>query len=234
MLKSKRNVLVKHCHLILCASLAIIPALTKASDSAEPIDSPAGIAFFESKIRPVLVEQCYECHSAQAGVSEGELQLDSRKSTRKGGDRGPAVVPGDPQASWLLVAMSHADSDLKMPPKRKRLPDATLDNFKKWIEIGAPDPRADNPLQDKEAWEKARGDFWAYQPPRLSEPPPVTDVAWPKKTLDYFILAKLEQHELSPSPDTAAASVVAATAFRFGRFATFTGEPDSLSKPYRR
>ncbi len=185
----------------LCAFAAILPALAKASDRTEPADSPEAIAFFEAKIRPVLVEHCYECHSAQSGASEGELQLDTRTATRKGGDRGPAVVPGDPQASWLLTAMSHADSDLIMPPKRERLPAAVLADLKKWIEMGAPDPRADNPSQGTKAWGKAGRDFWAYQPPRVSEPPLVADATWSKKTLDYFVLAKLEQFELSPSPD---------------------------------
>ena len=87
-------------------------------------DDPKALAFFESKIRPVLVEHCYQCHSAEAGKSAGGLQLDSRKAIRAGGDRGPAVVPGDPKASLLLTAVSHADPDLKMPPKKARLPDA--------------------------------------------------------------------------------------------------------------
>ncbi|MEQ1831112.1 MAG: PSD1 and planctomycete cytochrome C domain-containing protein, partial [Pirellula sp.] len=185
----------------LCFYLSFIPVLAKSSANTDPIDSPAGIAFFESNIRPVLVEHCYQCHSAQAGASEGELQLDSRVSTRRGGDRGPAVVPGDPKASWLLTAMSHANSDLKMPPKRERLSDAHLADFRKWIEIGAPDPRTETPSNGNKAWEKASREFWAYQSPRVSEPPPVKDASWCKKTIDHFILAKLEQQELSPGAD---------------------------------
>ncbi len=192
---------MKVVQLFTCACLTVILALTTAADSAEPADSPAGIAFFESKVRPVLVEHCYQCHSAQAGASEGELQLDTREATRQGGDRGPAVVPGDPQASWLLVAMSHADSDLKMPPKRERLPAEVLADLKAWIELGAPDPRVDTPSKGNASWQKAGLDFWAYQPPRVSEPPPATDITWPRRRLDYFTLAKLQQHELSPSPD---------------------------------
>ena len=187
--------------LMICWFLAIAPTLTRASLNADQTDSQAGIAFFESKVRPVLIEHCYSCHSAEAGESEGELQLDTRTAIRKGGDRGPAVVPGDLKESWLLTAMSHADTDLKMPPKRERLPDAVIADFKKWIEMGAPDPRVGDAATGKKPWKKADRDYWAYQPPKSSTLPLVTDVIWPKANLDYFILAKLEENELSPSPD---------------------------------
>lgn len=186
---------------MICWFLAIAPTLTRASLNADQTDSQAGIAFFESKVRPVLIEHCYSCHSAEAGESEGELQLDTRTAIRKGGDRGPAVVPGDLKESWLLTAMSHADTDLKMPPKRERLPDAVIADFKKWIEMGAPDPRVGDAATGKKPWKKADRDYWAYQPPKSSTLPLVTDVIWPKANLDYFILAKLEENELSPSPD---------------------------------
>src|SRR4029079_18219965 len=94
-----------------------------------PVDAPgadtaAAITFFESKIRPVLVDHCYKCHSVDAGKSKGNLLLDSREKIRAGGDRGPAVVPGDPDASLLLAAVAHSDPDLEMPPNRGRLPES--------------------------------------------------------------------------------------------------------------
>src|SRR5205085_2936922 len=110
--------------------------------STPPADDAAGLDFFESKIRPVLVKHCYACHSAAAGKTESGLALDTRERIRAGGDRGPAVVLRDPKASLLLAAVSHADADLKMPPKKPRLPDATIAEIKTWIEMGAPDPRA--------------------------------------------------------------------------------------------
>ena len=180
--------------------LAVTQSNAIASQNENQSDSQAGIAFFESKIRPILVEHCYKCHSAET-ASEGELQLDSRAATRKGGERGPAVVPGDAAGSWLLKAMTHADSDLKMPPKRDRLPDSVLADLKKWIEMGAPDPRVSDPVAGKKSWNKAGRDFWAYQPPLASEPPKVTDAIWPKGSIDHFILAQLEKSELHPSPD---------------------------------
>src|SRR5688572_11993298 len=104
---------------ILCvvALLASLTSQIHAQDSAKGDDS-AGIAFFEAKVRPVLVQHCYKCHSRAENKSEGGLLLDSRDGIRKGGDRGPSVVPGKPDESILLSAISHRDSDLQMPPKK--------------------------------------------------------------------------------------------------------------------
>src|SRR5262245_10299794 len=110
-------------YIALIALLVIGPAIASAGEA--PADPNAkGVAFFESKIRPVLVQHCYRCHSTGAGKSNGGLLLDSRKAIRAGGDRGPAVVPGDPNTSWLVTAISHADANLKMPPKKERLPES--------------------------------------------------------------------------------------------------------------
>src|SRR5688572_462609 len=91
------------------------------ADEAKPAEDAKGVAFFENKIRPVLATHCYRCHSGEAGKAESGLMLDSRERLRTGGDRGPAIVPGDPKASLLLTAISHADLDLTMPPKQERL-----------------------------------------------------------------------------------------------------------------
>lgn len=161
-------------------------------------DSPEKLAFFEAKIRPLLVKHCYECHSTESGVAEGDLRVDSRESIRKGGEHGPAVVPGELAASRLLLAVSHADEDLKMPPKY-RLPDGAIADLRKWIELGAPDPREAVASPIKQA--KAGRDFWSYQPPVAAKQPAVKDAAWPKRRLDYFILHELEGRGLAPSPN---------------------------------
>ncbi|HUG93256.1 MAG TPA: DUF1553 domain-containing protein [Planctomycetaceae bacterium] len=179
-----------------------VPSPGVAAEGAGP-DSEAGIAFFESKIRPVLVKHCYECHSAESGAAEGGLQLDSRKGIRDGGEGGPAVVPGDPRGSRLLVAVSHTDPDLQMPPKQQRLPDAVLADLKKWIEMGAPDPRDGDAPRAAATWGQAGRDFWAYQPPRRPALPQVEETDWPTGDLDRFVLDKLRQHDLAPSPDAA-------------------------------
>src|SRR5687768_12460040 len=116
------------------AVLAILGALFVQSAHAAESASEA-TAFFETKIRPVLVKHCYSCHSLETGTVKGGLRLDTRAASRLGGERGPAVVPGDPNASWLLKAVTHANIKLKMPPKKERLPDVMIADLKKWIEM---------------------------------------------------------------------------------------------------
>jgi cytochrome c553 len=182
---------------ILCSAAA-----ARAKDAPNAAET-RGIDFFEAKIRPVLVANCYGCHSASGGKSEGGLLLDTRDKIRAGGDRGPAVVPGDPQASVLLTAVSHADADLKMPPKKPRLPDAAIADIRAWIQMGAPDPRVGGAAQgskppvDIEAGRR----FWSFQKPIAHAPPVTSNPAWAKRELDHFVLAKLEAAGLAPSAD---------------------------------
>jgi hypothetical protein len=165
--------------------------------AADKPDAP-GVAFFEKKIRPVLVEHCYECHSAeakQANKLKAGLFLDSRDGLLNGGKRGPAVVPGKIQEGALLTALRHT-ADIKMPPKGK-LSDAVIADFETWVKMGAPDPRVANaPLIAKELdWNKARR-FWAFQPPVKSPLPRVKSSTWPVRDIDHFVLAELEKRQL--------------------------------------
>src|SRR5688572_32452193 len=105
-------------------------------------DDPKGVDFFEKNIRPVLVSQCYQCHSASAKELKGELRVDTREGIRKGGESGSAVIPGKPEESLLIKAMRFEDG-MEMPPNGK-LPDSVIANFTKWVEMGAPDPRKPN------------------------------------------------------------------------------------------
>ena len=98
------------------------------------------IQFFESRIRPVLVEHCYECHSADADEVKGNLRVDTREGLLEGGNNGEAVVPGKVDEGFLLPALRYEEDDYQMPPDGK-LPDAILADIEKWIEMGAPDPR---------------------------------------------------------------------------------------------
>jgi hypothetical protein len=159
---------------------------------------------FEAKVRPVLVRHCYDCHSAEAGVAEGGLRVDSREAIRKGGDRGPAVAPGKPADSWLLKAVTHADPKLKMPPKEPRLPKDVIADLTAWIRSGAADPREDT---GRAASRLARADesHWAYQPMAEAPVPHVRDRNWAVSAIDRFVLAQLEAKGLSPSPDTSPA-----------------------------
>jgi hypothetical protein len=151
----------------------------------------ADTAFFEAKIRPVLVRHCYECHSAESGKAKGGLRLDSRDDLRRGGDTGPAVVPGQPGQSLLLTAIRHADPDLEMPPDEARLPDNIIADFTRWIREGAADPRdtvaktTERPPVDLNSARQ----FWAYQKP-------VTHAGG----IDDFIRTKLREKDLTPAP----------------------------------
>jgi len=185
------------------STAALLCAATLAADDGGKSSESQRLAHFESKIRPVLVEHCYKCHSTKSGKAEGGLQLDSRTGIRRGGDRGPAVVPDDPDKSWLITAISHTDSDFKMPPKKDRLPESVIDDFKTWIRDGAVDPRetevagSARPPVDIESGRK----FWAFQKPVDHASPKTSNPAWAKRSLDDFILAKLEAAGLSPSKD---------------------------------
>lgn len=172
-----------------------------ASLADEPI-SDADEAFFESRIRPVLVRHCYECHSLQAG-SEAELRVDNPLSLRSGGSRGPAIVPGDPEASLLWQVVTHADAELQMPPDKPRLPPQVLADIRQWITAGAPDPRsADLTDGDRKTPPAVVDQHWAYQPVQSVVVPQVEeDRGWSRSAVDRFIYAQLSAAGLSPSAD---------------------------------
>lgn len=164
--------------------------------------TPEQTEFFERHIRPVLVEHCYECHSAGAKKLKGGLVLDSRAGVMRGGDTGPSITPGEPDASLLIQAIRHTDPNLTMPPDA-RLPAETIANFEKWVRMGAPDPRTEDTVAAARAkssidWTKAR-EWWSFRPITSPAPPAVKDNGWPANGLDRFILARLEKEGLSPS-----------------------------------
>src|SRR6266487_4304576 len=103
--------------------------------------SPAETQFFENKVRPILAKNCYKCHSTQAEKVRGSLLLDSKEGTLKGGETGPAIVPGDPDKSLLIKAVRYTDPDLQMPPKGDKLSDEQINDLVTWVKMGAPDPR---------------------------------------------------------------------------------------------
>jgi cytochrome c553 len=153
------------------------------------------LAFFEKKIRPVLVEHCYKCHSADAEKIKGGLTLDTREGTRAGGDSGAVVVPGSPEKSKLIQSLKTKDPDLAMPPKGK-LPDAVIADFEAWVKMGAPDPRdgkAATPKKYEIDLVKGR-EFWAFRPVARSEIPKTkTQITNP---IDAFLLAELQKKGL--------------------------------------
>ena len=158
-----------------------------------------GVGFFEQRIRPVLVDRCYSCHSAKAvskKTLKGGLLLDTREAMRKGGDSGPAVVPGKPEDSLLIAAIRH--ESIEMPPKGK-LPDQVVADFVKWVQIGAPDPRDGRAPAGSIINLEAARRSWVYQPPKLPQRPEVSDTNWPRGDIDRLVLATLEGNGLRPA-----------------------------------
>ena len=177
-----------------------LTALALASSLGVARAADEGVEFFEKKIRPLLAEQCYECHSASR-KTKGGLSLDSREGWLKGGDSGPALVPGDLDASRLIKAVRYQDKEFRMPPKRK-LSDAQIADFEQWVKLGAPDPRTGGATLAKKEINLEEGrKHWAYQLPKKAALPAVKDAAWPRTDVDRFLLAKLEAKQLHPSSD---------------------------------
>ncbi len=181
-----------------CLLLFAVLQLSEARGQ-EPTATPDQIQFFETKIRPVLVEHCYECHAAGAKTVQGGLRVDHREGLRKGGDTGAAIVPGNGKQSLLLSALRY--EEVEMPPKRK-LSESIIKDFEAWIAMGAPDPRetaadAQQRTIDLEAGRK----HWAFQPIANPPTPLVKDGSWPIDPLDHFILKQLETVGLRPVAD---------------------------------
>ena len=158
---------------------------------------------FESAIRPLLIAHCIECHGPDR--QESGLRLDSRPGWMKGGDRGPAIVPGDPENSILLLAVKHADPNLQMP--EEKLSDADIAAIEKWIREGAVDPRETAEASSKHVVSDPRT-FWSFQPVRDLDPPAVSQPDWVRTPVDAFILAQLDTNGLKPSPRADARTLV--------------------------
>jgi cytochrome c553 len=166
----------------------------------------AGVEFFEKRVRPILATRCFGCHSGKLadGATEpkGKLRLDSREAALKGGDTGPAVVPGKPKESLLVDAINYGEP-YQMPPKSK-LPAEEIAVLTKWVEMGAPWPKDAAETADKDAKEfdlaRRKAEHWCWQPLHSAAPPKVHNEGWIRQPLDRFILAKLEAKDLAPSP----------------------------------
>jgi hypothetical protein len=198
------------CGVILLAAWAALPSGLRAQPRPDPAPPPGKeaaptpdqVAFFEKSIRPVLTRECFSCHAATAAKVRGGLKLDTREALRKGGEDGPAIVPGDPTKSLLIKAIRHEDEHLKMPPKKK-LADDVIADFERWVAMGAPDPRDGTAQAARYEIDIEKGrQFWAFRPPTKPAPPPVQDATWPASDVDRFLLAGLEAKGLRPVADT--------------------------------
>jgi hypothetical protein len=171
---------------------------TPAAEVATP--SAEGVEFFESHIRPVLVEKCYECHSDKAKIVQAGLRLDSAHNMRRGGESGAVIVPHRPEESPLLSALRWETNE--MPPTGK-LPQAVIDDFAKWVSMGAPDPRVEIAPADDAKEPTDPFDHWAYKRPQRGTLPAVKSAGAIRNDVDRYILAKLESAGLTPSPQAA-------------------------------
>ena len=155
--------------------------------------------FFTATVLPVLEARCFACHSHDHEI-KGGLALDSRRGWVRGGDQGPAIVPGSPEESLLIEAIRHTNPELQMPPEGV-IPAEELANLVDWVRRGAPDPRVTE-VSPEEAWKAKlaeRATWWSLQPPRPSAPPTVADPAWQREPVDRFIRAKLDAAGIEPA-----------------------------------
>ena len=158
--------------------------------------------YFEKQIRPLLHKHCYECHSGQAKTIQGGLRLDTAAGVRAGGDSGPVLIPGKPADSLLVAAIKYEDQDYQMPPRGK-LADQEIAELISWIQRGAPFPKsAGDTHVTRPTIDYAAGrSFWSFQPVQQHELPNVAHNAWPRERLDWFVLSRMEQADLAPSPE---------------------------------
>ena len=182
---------------------AVASALTAVSAvGASAVAASEGVAFFEQKIRPVLVSACYECHSVEAkakGKLKGGLFLDTRAALLTGGDEGPSLVAGKPDDSLLIKALRWSREDLHMPPKKKLAPEVIAD-FEKWVAMGAPDPRTGEVAKARREISIPQGrDWWAFRPLKPVTVPPVKNAVWAQTPIDRFILARQEAAKVTAS-----------------------------------
>ncbi len=176
-----------------------------------------GVEFFEKKIRPVLVEHCYPCHSAESKELKGELRLDVKAGWQLGGESGePAVVPGKPDESPLIRAVRHDVGASAMPPNKPRLSDRIVVDLTEWVRRGAPDPREGSVARDQDAkWEtefQRRLDWWSLRPVADVAPPDLAS-EWPRDAVDRFVLRQLQRQQLHPAPDADALTMLRRLSF---------------------
>ncbi|MSU63073.1 MAG: DUF1553 domain-containing protein [Pedosphaera sp.] len=174
------------------ALILTLPAFARAADIE-------ATAFFETRVRPVLVERCYSCHSHGSEKLKSSLYLDSRAGMLRGGESGqPALVPGEPAKSRLIEAIRQTNPDLKMPPKN-RLADSVIADFESWVRSGAPFPESKTD-QDPSGAAASATNHWSFCPVANPPVPKVKRASWSQSDIDRFILLKLEDHGLNPSP----------------------------------
>jgi len=193
--------------------------------------SPDAVELFEQRIRPILANECYECHGAKK--QKGGLRVDFRDGLLKGGESGPAIIPGDSRKSLLLKSIRHANRDSGMPKDRPQLPESVIADFARWVDAGAVDPR-DQPQSVSPAAAtdssgfaatiQARKEWWSFRPVRMPSIPSVTNTAWSDHPVDRFLLAHMEERGLRPAPEAGRESLLRRVTF------ALTGLPPTVEE----
>lgn len=197
----------------------MLPVLASSSGNAAETPTSAQLEFFETRIRPVLVDQCYSCHNS-AKTAEGGLAVDDRASLFKGSDEGAILVPGKPEQSRLIAVLKHEVKKSKMPKNGGKLDDRVIADFETWIASGAFDPRDKPPSAEELAkamsWEtifEKRKKWWSFQPIKNSNPPAAAASTWSEHPIDRFVLSKLQEKRLEPSEQAEPRTLVRRTFF---------------------
>lgn len=183
---------------VLLAGATVTQAAVPSS-GGPPALAPADLQFFEAKIRPLLIENCYQCHSRDADKIKGGLLLDTREAWMHGGNSGPVIVPGKPDESPLIQAVRYASDDLQMPPDGEKLSPQQVADLTEWVSRGAPDPRTLVAKGSAASYGGVGRAHWAFQPVKKPSVPTVQDAAWPRNPVDNFVLAKLEAARMTPN-----------------------------------
>ena len=217
--QSRESVVSLRKRVSLAVVLGLLPWASSPIHAAEGDDkdlSPAALEFFESKIRPALVENCTVCHSGER--PQGNLRLDYRGGWQQGGMSGPAIIPGNVDLSPLIRAIRHEDSAAPMPLGGEKLAPEVITAFERWISMGAPDPRdapSAAPVVEK-SWEETfreRSRWWSLQPVVRPPVPGVEQEQWSDQDIDRFILAKLEENGLAPAQRAGRAALLRRLSF---------------------
>ncbi|MEQ1904397.1 MAG: PSD1 and planctomycete cytochrome C domain-containing protein [Pirellulaceae bacterium] len=191
--------------LCVCSVSVLLPVSVEAQTKPEQeqVGTAAEIEFFEKRIRPFLALECYDCHGAEK--AEGNLRLDSRDGVLRGGDSGPAIVPGKADDSLLIQSIKHQHEDFQMPMDRPKLADSVIADFVQWVNLGAFDPRdkpSDAEKSPERDWEPVfaeRKRWWSLQPGKKPQIPKIQRQSWSAHPVDQFILATLEANQMEPA-----------------------------------
>jgi cytochrome c553 len=208
--------------IILLLSLSMAIPSVAAPPAMEQHPTKEGAQFFEKQIRPILVQNCYQCHSGDPKKAKANFVLDTREGLQKGGKSGPVINPAHPEQSLLIEAVRY--ESLEMPPKGK-LPDELIDKLVEWVEMGAPDPRTGKAVRtgNKIDFAQAR-QFWAFQRPRAVAPPKLQNAAWPITDIDRFVRARQEAEHLEPVADADRVTLIRRVTF------DLTGLPPTVAE----